>query len=90
MRKSVSCRTKGEGKPNDLVDRIRATACFQPIHELLDSTLDTSLYVDRSVAITERFCNEVVPYKLEWCREYLDKAPDSSAFHLRGASRGLK
>lgn len=65
---------KGEGKPNDLIERIRRTPYFEPIHGLLDSMLDPSLYVGRSVIITERFCADVVPQKLEPYRDYLAKA----------------
>lgn len=64
---------KSEGKPNDLIERIRNTEYFAPIHEDLDSVLDPALYIGRSVVITERMCAEA-DEKLAKYREYLDKA----------------
>lgn len=46
---------KGEGKPNDLIERIRNTAYFAPVHDILDEVLDPALYVGRSAVIVERF-----------------------------------
>ncbi|ODA75884.1 hypothetical protein RJ55_08525 [Drechmeria coniospora] len=61
---------KCEGKPNDLVDRIRATKYFQPIWAELDDMLKPDLYIGRSVAIVERYCGpegtaekKVQPYR---------------------------
>lgn len=45
---------KGEGKPNDLIERIRNTAYFAPVHDILDEVLDPALYVGRSAVIVER------------------------------------
>ncbi|KAL6414492.1 primary-amine oxidase [Ilyonectria robusta] len=64
---------KSEGKPNDLIERIRNTEYFAPIHADLDSVLDPALYVGRSAVITERMCAEA-DEKLVKYREYLDKA----------------
>ncbi|KAI1115797.1 L-Aspartase-like protein [Nemania sp. NC0429] len=47
---------KNEGKPNDLVSRIRNTEFFKPIWDELDSMLDPRLYTGRSVDIVERYC----------------------------------
>lgn len=64
---------KSEGKPNDLIERIRNTEYFAPIHADLDSVLDPALYIGRSAIITERMCAEA-DEKLTKYREYLDKA----------------
>lgn len=65
---------KGEGKPNDLIERIRKTPYFEPVYGYLDSMLDPALYIGRSVVIVERYCGDEVPKKLETYRAYLDKA----------------
>ncbi|TFB01572.1 Adenylosuccinate lyase, partial [Trichoderma ghanense] len=47
---------KLEGKPNDLIERIRNTEFFRPIWDELDSMMKPELYVGRSVEIVERYC----------------------------------
>lgn len=47
---------KNEGKPNDLVDRIRKNTFFQPIWGELDSMLKADLYIGRSVEIVDKYC----------------------------------
>lgn len=47
---------KLEGKPNDLIDRIKKTDFFQPIWAELDAMLKPELYIGRSVEIVERYC----------------------------------
>lgn len=49
---------KDEGKPNDLVDRIKATEFFRPVWGDLDEMLKPELYIGRSVDIVERFCGQ--------------------------------
>ncbi|KAK5992862.1 Adenylosuccinate lyase [Cladobotryum mycophilum] len=51
---------KHEGKPNDLVSRIRNTEFFKPVWDELDDMLQAELYIGRSVEIVERFCGEGV------------------------------
>lgn len=58
----------------DLIERIRNTAYFKPIHDNLDSGLDPSLYVSHSATIVERSCDDVVSNELEKYRDYLAKA----------------
>lgn len=64
---------KGEGKPNDLIERIRNTAYFAPVHDILDEVLDPTLYVGRSAVIVERLVvkaqQALAPYAV-----YLGKA----------------
>ncbi|KAK2807092.1 adenylosuccinase ade13 [Onygenales sp. PD_10] len=64
---------KGEGKPNDLIQRIRNTAYFAPVYGDLDAVLDPSLYVGRSGTIVERFCADAAK-KLEKYSDYLASA----------------
>ena len=64
---------KGQGKPNDLIERIRNTEYFKPVHADVDVMLDPKLYVGRSGTIVERFCVDAVK-KLERYNDYLDKA----------------
>lgn len=52
----ASHAVKMEGKPNDLIERIRATKYFAPVHDILDEVLDPALYVGRSATIVERLC----------------------------------
>ncbi|KAK2729128.1 adenylosuccinate lyase [Colletotrichum kahawae] len=46
---------KKEGGSNDLIERIRATPYFAPVHAELDNILDPSLYTGRSGTIVERY-----------------------------------
>jgi len=67
---------KDEGKPNDLVERIRATDYFKPIWAELDDMLRAELYIGRSVEIVERFCGDggVLEQKLKPYKAIIDKA----------------
>lgn len=74
---------KMEGKPNDLIERIRSTAYFSPVHNILDEVLDPALYTGRSATIVERLCGPggkveaaISPYK-----EYLAKA-ETAQLHV--------
>ncbi|KAF3013244.1 hypothetical protein G7054_g13647 [Neopestalotiopsis clavispora] len=49
---------KNQGGQNDLIERIKKTDYFKPIWGEIDSMLDPSLYIGRSVQIVERFCSE--------------------------------
>lgn len=69
----ASAVVKNEGKPNDLIERIRNTEYFAPIHADLDSVLDPSLYTGRSAVITERMC-ALAGEKLAKYDGYLNKA----------------
>ena len=39
---------KQEGGDNDLLDRIRRTEYFKPIHYILDSLMDASTFIGRA------------------------------------------
>ncbi|KAG5972859.1 hypothetical protein E4U58_006000 [Claviceps cyperi] len=47
---------KDEGKPNDLIERIRGNEYFKPIWGELDSMLQPELYIGRSVEIVNKYC----------------------------------
>lgn len=45
-----------QGKPNDLIERIRSTEYFKPIWGELDTMMEPKLYIGRSVEIVEKYC----------------------------------
>jgi len=50
---------KGQGKPNDLLDRIAADPAFAPIHAKLGDMLDPKLFVGRAPQQVDDYCAEV-------------------------------
>ncbi|CAJ2509685.1 Uu.00g147110.m01.CDS01 [Anthostomella pinea] len=61
---------KTEGKPNDLIARIRNTEFFAPVHDELDGMMNPEMYIGRSAEIVERYCGPggelqelIKPYK---------------------------
>lgn len=71
----ASHAVKNEGKPNDLVARIKATDFFKPIWNELDGMLRSELYIGRSIEIVERFCGEsgVLAGKVKPYKAFIDK-----------------
>lgn len=61
---------KAEGKDNDLIDRIRKTDYFKPIHSILDTLLDPSTFIGRAPQQVTNFLNKEVRTTLV---EYADK-----------------
>jgi adenylosuccinate lyase len=60
---------KGEGKPNDLMERIAADPIFAAIHDRLDTLIEPSLFVGRAPEqVTEFIEEEVNP----WLEKYAD------------------
>jgi adenylosuccinate lyase len=49
---------KGEGKPNDLMERIRKDPKFAPVHDKLDNMMDPALFVGRSPEQVDEFLAE--------------------------------
>lgn len=49
---------KVEGRDNDLIERIRRTAFFEPIWAQLDELLDPRDFVGRAPQQVEKFCGE--------------------------------
>lgn len=72
----AGAQVKNEGKSNDLVDRIRKTAFFEPIWAELDGMLDAGLYTGRSKEIVEKFCGVggTLTGRLGAYREYIEGA----------------
>lgn len=52
----ASHQVQNEGRPNDLVERIRSTEFFRPIWPDLDNMMRPELYVGRSAQIVDKFC----------------------------------
>lgn len=46
---------KGNGKPNDLIERIRSDSKFAAVHNKLDSMIEPSLFVGRAPEQVEEF-----------------------------------
>ncbi len=55
---AAGLRVKDEGKPNDLIERLRTEPLLKGVN--LDKLMDPMLYIGRSVEQTERFIKEVV------------------------------
>ncbi|KAG8625887.1 hypothetical protein KVT40_006288 [Elsinoe batatas] len=51
----ASAAVKLEGKPNDLIERIRVTKFFEPIHAELDSLLNPSTFIGRAPQQVEKY-----------------------------------
>ncbi|WQF84003.1 Putative fumarate lyase family, L-Aspartase, adenylosuccinate lyase [Colletotrichum destructivum] len=67
---------KLEGKPNDLISRIKATEFFQPIWPELDAMMKPELYIGRSAEIVERYCGVegVAEKKIQRYRAIFEKS----------------
>ena len=51
---------KQEGGDNDLIERVRKTAYFAPIHDQLDSLLDPSTFTGRAPEQVDQFLGEEI------------------------------
>jgi len=57
---------KGEGKPNDLMDRVANDPLFKSVHNKLDQLIDPALFVGRAPEQVDEFiADEVDPILLE-------------------------
>lgn len=76
LAREAGSEVKDEGKPNDLVERIKKTEFFEPVWEELDGMLRSEMYVGRSVEIVERFCGKggVLEGKIEKYRAFVEKS----------------
>lgn len=61
----ASHAVKMEGKPNDLIDRVRADEYFKPIIADLDTLLDESTFIGRAPQQVDKFVNVAVKAALE-------------------------
>lgn len=65
---------KEQGGDNDLIERVRNTEYFKPIHADLEKLLDPSTFVGRAPQQTEKFVNVTVKKALEGFEKYLSSA----------------
>ena len=56
---------KGEGKPNDLLERIAKDPLFKAIHDKLDTLVEPSLFVGRAPEQVDEFLTDEVNPILE-------------------------
>ena len=56
---------KGEGKPNDLMERIAKDPLFKAVHSKLDSMIDPILFVGRAPQQVEEFLEDEINPLLE-------------------------
>lgn len=62
---------KGEGKPNDLMERIAKDPLFSAVHEKLESMIDPILFVGRAPEQVDEFILEEIDPILEENKELL-------------------
>jgi len=51
---------KGEGKPNDLMERIAKDSMFEAVHDKLDTLIDPKLFVGRAPEQVDEFIQEEI------------------------------
>merc|ERR1712176_505570 len=64
---------KGEGKPNDLLERLAEDTRFFTVHDKLDTLVDPKLFIGRSIEQTEEFLAEEIDPLLEKQKALLTK-----------------
>ena len=64
---------KGEGKANDLLERLSKDPLFAVVHDKLDKLVDPMLFIGRSKEQTEEFLAEEIDPVLEKQKELLSK-----------------
>ena len=64
---------KGEGKSNDLLERIAKDPLFKAVHEKLDTLVDPKLFIGRAKEQTEEFVEEEIKPVLEKEKALLSK-----------------
>ena len=62
---------KGEGKPNDLLERIANDPMFSAIHDKIDTLVDPSLFVGRAPEQVDEFVLEEIAPILEANKDLL-------------------
>jgi adenylosuccinate lyase len=65
---------KGEGKPNDLLERISKDPLFAAIHSKLDTLVDPDLFVGRSLEQVDEFLADEITPVLEANKNLLTQA----------------
>ncbi|XP_037083539.1 adenylosuccinate lyase-like isoform X1 [Pollicipes pollicipes] len=69
-------RVKQEGADNDLVERLRACAYFEPVHGQMDALLEPASFTGRAAEQVTQFLAEEVAPVLERYRGQLDDAAE--------------
>ena len=64
---------KGEGKPNDLLERIAKDPLFAAVHSKLDKLIEPSQFVGRAPEQVDDFVNEDINPILEANKDLLDQ-----------------
>lgn len=72
---------KKEGKPNDMIERIKKSEFFAPVHGDIDSMLDPKLFIGRSATIVERYCGAGGPVEKALAK-YMDYINSSETSQL--------
>ena len=62
---------KGEGKPNDLMERIAKDSLFAAVHAKLDSLIEPKLFVGRAPEQVDEFLKEEIAPILESNKDLL-------------------
>ena len=62
---------KGEGKPNDLLDRIKKDDKFKAVHDKLDAMIDPTKFVGRAPEQVDEFLAEEITAILEANKDLL-------------------
>lgn len=62
---------KGEGKPNDLLERIAKDALFKAVHSKLDTMIDPMLFVGRAPEQVDEFLQDEINPILESNKDLL-------------------
>ena len=62
---------KGEGKPNDLVERIRKNEKFSAVHDKLDDMINPKLFVGRAPEQVDEFLEQDIDPVLEANKDLL-------------------
>lgn len=62
---------KGEGKPNDLMERIAKDPLFEVVHEKLESMIDPILFVGRAPEQVDEFIADEIDPILEENKDLL-------------------
>lgn len=72
----ASAVVKTEGKPNDLITRIKNTPFFDAIKDEIDDMLDPMNFIGRSSEQVQHYCGEggEVQAALKPYRKYIDKS----------------
>ena len=61
----AGAKVKGEGKPNDLLERIAADPLFASVHSKLNTLIDPKLFIGRSAEQVDEFLEAEVDPVLE-------------------------